>query len=113
MLLTVVLMPFPTALLGRFLPSGAAAPAVVLYNVVLVLQALAWILITGSALAGQLAVSAQAAESLRVSHHQAYGAVVLYGVLAVVAIWAPVPVAVVTTASWLFWLIRSLQGARK
>ena len=113
MLLTVALMPFPTALLGRLLPTSAAAPAVVLYNVVLVLQALAWILITGSALAGQLAASEQAAASLRVSNRQGYGAVVLYGVLAVVALWAPVPVAVVTTASWLVWLIRSLQGARK
>lgn len=111
MLLTVALMPFPTALLGRFLPTSAAAPAVVLYNVVLVLQALAWILITGSALAGRLAASEQAAATLRANYRLGYRAAVLYGVLAVAAIWAPVPVAVVTTASWLVWLIRSLQGA--
>lgn len=113
MLLTVVLMPFPTALLGRFLLSGAAAPAVVLYNAVLVLQALAWILITGTALAGRLAANEQAAAILRVNYRLGYRAVTLYGVLAVLAIWAPVPVAVITTASWLVWLIRSLQGTRK
>lgn len=109
LLLTVALMPFPTALLGHFLLTDAAAPAVVLYNLVLVLQALAWILLTTSALAGQLAASEQAAAILRHSYRQGYGAVLLYGLLAIVAVWFPLPVAFVTTLSWLIWLIRSLQ----
>lgn len=110
LLLTVALMPFPTALLGHFLLSDAAAPAVVLYNVILVLQALAWILLTSSALAGGLAASEQAAASLRRSYRHGYGAVLLYGLLAIVAVWFPVPVAIVTTLTWLVWLIRSLQA---
>jgi uncharacterized membrane protein len=110
MLLTVALMPFPTALLGRFLLSDAAAPAVVLYDVVLGLQALAWILLTASALRGHLAASERAAAILRVSRRHAYGAVVLYGLLAMVAVWFPLPVAFVTTASWLIWLYRSVNA---
>ncbi len=109
LLLTVALMPFPTTLLGHFLLSDAAAPAVVLYNVILVLQAIAWILITRSALAGKLAAGEQAAASLRRSCRQGYGAVFLYGLLAIVAVWFPLPVAFVTTLSWLVWLIRSLE----
>jgi len=110
LLLTVALMPFPTALLGQFLLSDAAAPAVVLYNVILVLQALAWILLTSSALAGGLAASEQAAASLRRSYRHGYGAVLLYGLLAIAAVWFPVPIAIVTTLTWLVWLIRSLQA---
>jgi len=110
MLMTVALMPFAAALLGRFLAGEAAAPAVVLYNVVLVLQALTWILVTRSALTGRLGASEQATASLRESGRHAYGAVALYGILAVAAIWIPLPVAVVTTASWLVWLTRSLKG---
>ena len=40
LLLTVVLTPFTSALLGEFIWSDAAAPAVVLYNGVLAVQAL-------------------------------------------------------------------------
>lgn len=111
MLLTVALMPFPTALLGRFLLSDAAAPAVVLYDVVLGLQAIAWILLTATALRGHLAASERAAAILRASRRHAYGAVVLYGLLAVAAIWFPLPVAFVTTASWLIWLYRSMNSS--
>src|SRR5688572_25275504 len=57
MLLTVAFIPFPTALLGEFILTDHAAPAVVLYNAVLVLQALSWVLLGESALRGGLTSS--------------------------------------------------------
>jgi hypothetical protein len=51
----VVFIPFPTSLLGAFLLTDHAAPAVVLYNAVLVQQAIAWILLSRAALTDRLA----------------------------------------------------------
>ena len=50
LLLTVVVMPFPTALVGEYLLTDHAAPAVVLYSAVNGLQALAWIFLSRAAL---------------------------------------------------------------
>lgn len=109
LLLTVVFLPFPTALLGTFLPSDHAAPAVVLYNGVLVGQALAWILLTGSVLRGRLAVDDHAAAILRTNNRHGYFALAFYLLLAVAALWVPITIAIVTTVSWVFWLVRSMQ----
>jgi uncharacterized membrane protein len=57
LLLTIAFVPFPTALLGEFVLSDRAAPAVVLYNAVLAAQAVSWILITGTALREGLRVT--------------------------------------------------------
>src|SRR5215472_15241381 len=42
LLLTVVVVPFPTSLLGEFILTDHAAPAVILYSSVFALQAIAW-----------------------------------------------------------------------
>lgn len=44
LLLTVVFIPFPTSLLGEYIVTDHAAPAVILYNSTLVVQALGWTL---------------------------------------------------------------------
>jgi uncharacterized membrane protein len=108
-LLTVVALPFPTALLGEFLLTDHAAPAVVVYNLVLVVQALAWILVTHTALRDGLAVDEPAAGVIRANHRNGYGALALYLTLAVLGFWLPLTVAVVTTVSWVIWLARSMQ----
>jgi len=43
-LFTVVFIPFPTSLLGEHILTDHAAPAVILYNFTLALQAIGWIL---------------------------------------------------------------------
>lgn len=109
LLLTVVSVPFPTALLGTFLLSNHAAPAVVLYNGVLVGQALGWILVTGAALRGHLAVDDAAAAIIRTNYRHGYGALAFYLLLAIAALWVPIVIAIVTTVSWVFWLVRSMH----
>jgi uncharacterized membrane protein len=109
LLLTVVSIPFPTSLLGTFLLTDRAAPAVVLYNAVLVVQAIAWLCVSGTALKNGLANDESAVATFRMSNQNSYSALVLYALLALAALWFPVAVAIVTTLSWLFWLVRSIR----
>jgi uncharacterized membrane protein len=109
LLLTVVFIPFPTALLGQFIGSDHASPAVVLYNAVLAIQALAWIAVASTACGNGLCRDESAAATLGENGRKGYFAFVFYSVLAVLALWFPNAVAVATTASWLTWLVISIQ----
>jgi uncharacterized membrane protein len=109
LLLTVVLMPFPTALVGDYLFTDHAGPAVVLYEGVGALQAIGWIFIGGTALHGHLARSTHSAAVLRESRRYGYFACALYALFGVAALWFPVAVAVLTSITWVFWLILSIR----
>ena len=54
LLLTVVFVPFPTSLVGEYISTDHASPAVILYDAVLALQAIGWILICNAALKDKL-----------------------------------------------------------
>jgi len=110
LLLTVAFLPFPTALLGEFVLSDRAAPAVVLYNAVLAVQALAWIVITRSAVRGGLVRDPDAESWMRMNEKSGHGAMILYSLLAVTAVWVPTAIAMVTTATWIIWLVMSLRA---
>jgi len=112
LLLTVVIVPFPTALLGEFIWTDHAAPAVVLYNAVWVLQAIAWMLMIGAAVGNDLLRGAREATLLRENRRHSYVAAVLYSALAVMAFWLPAAVALITTATWIFWLVLSIRMKR-
>jgi TMEM175 potassium channel family protein len=105
LLLTVVFVPFPTALLGEYLLTDHSAPAVVLYNAVLALQAVAWILLGGAALHGRLIRDDESSVVMRANTRNGYFAFAIYAVLAIAAFWIPEIIAAVTAASWAFWLI--------
>jgi uncharacterized membrane protein len=102
LLLTVVFMPFPTALLGEYLLTDHAAPAVAIYSAVNAAQAVGWILTTGAA--RRLAKDEKSAVLIRESHRNAYFALVVYSLLALIAVWFPRSIAVVTTILWAYWL---------
>lgn len=109
LLLTVVFIPFPTSLLGSYVWTDHAAPAVVLYDGVLAMQAIGWLLITHTALRNDLVHNEAAAAVVRARRRNAYMAFALYGLLAVAALWFPVTVALVTTGTWIFWLALSIR----
>jgi TMEM175 potassium channel family protein len=109
LLLTVVAMPFPSSLLGAFLWTDQAAPAVALYNAVLVAQAAGWILVLGTALASHITVDERATAALRTNRRHAYFALIFYAVLAVTALWFPLTMAMVSALSWLFWLVLGVR----
>ena len=105
LLLTVVFMPFPSSLVGEHLLTNHAAPAVVLYDATMALQAIGWILITQAALKGRLGKSEKATLQIRKNSQFGIFAFVLYSVFAILAIWFPLIIAAVTTVTWIFWLV--------
>jgi len=109
LLLTVVLIPFPTGLLGEFLLTDHAGPAVVLYDGVLAAVAIGWILLTGTALENHLARDESAALTLTENRRHGYFAFALYSIFAITALWFPMAMAIVTTASWIFWLVLGIR----
>jgi uncharacterized membrane protein len=110
LLLGVVSIPFTTSLLGAFILTNAAAPAVVLYDGVLAAQAVGWIALTSAALRNKLASEVTAAEELRKRRNNGYGALGLYGALALLALWLPRAVAIATAITWMVWLGLSLRA---
>lgn len=112
LLLTVVFVPFPTGLLGTFLLTDHAAPAVVLYNGVLAAQTIAWVLVSGVALKHGLTRDQASAKAMRTSRSSGYSAFVLYTVLAIAAFWFPLASAIVTAVTWVFWLVLGIRMTR-
>jgi TMEM175 potassium channel family protein len=108
LLLTVVFMPFPTALVGEYLLTDHVAPAVVIYNSVTAVQAVSWILVTGTAVG--LAKDEQSAALVRDARRNGYFAFVVYSLLALIAVWFPLVIAIVTTMLWAYWLTFSLRA---
>jgi uncharacterized membrane protein len=115
LLLTIVLLPFPTALLAEFALTDAAAPAVVAYSFVLTLQGLAWLLLGSVALRRDHLFKSEAAraageESLR----QASIGLAVYVTCTILAFWFPLAIAIAIGAIFIFWLIfgiRQLKAA--
>jgi TMEM175 potassium channel family protein len=109
LLLTVVFMPFPTALVGEYLLTDHAAPAVVIYNALTAVQAIGWILVSGAALRGRLTRDERSAEVMRGNRRNGYFAFVIYGLLALIAFWFPLTIAIVTTVLWAYWLVLGVR----
>jgi len=110
LLMTVVFMPFPAALVGEYLLTDHVAPAVVIYNSVTAVQAVAWILVTGAALRNRLTKDEKSAVLVGDGRRNGYFALVVYSLLALIAVWFPIAVVVVTTMLWAYWLIFSLRA---
>lgn len=108
LLLTVVSLPFPTSMLGEFILTDHAAPAVVVYNAVLAIQAMAWLAVMGSALKNRL-VDDKHVHFVRESRRNGYYGFALYSLLAVAGFWFPLPAAIATTLTWASWLAFSVR----
>lgn len=104
LLLSVVLIPFPTSLIGEYIFTDHAAPSVILYNVVLLLQSLGWALICTAGINDNLSTGEKATLEIRKNRTYAYYSVFGYSVLAVLSIWFPLPVLIVTVMLWIVWL---------
>jgi uncharacterized membrane protein len=109
LLLTVVFIPFPTVLLGEYLLTDHASPAVILYDSTLAFQAVGWILITRSVLKHQLAKDEKSITTLRNGSTFGYFAFAFYTLCAIAAIWFPVTIALITLIIWIFWMIYGIN----
>jgi uncharacterized membrane protein len=109
LLLAVVFVPFPTSLVGEYISSGHAAPAVILYNSVLALQAIGWILICNAALKNHLCRNEKSTLAISENGRFGYFAFVLYSICAIAAFWFPLTITMITTITWIFWLIYGIK----
>ena len=110
MLLTIVIVPFPTALLGENVLGNHAAPAVVLYSATYTVQALGWWLVTSATLGPRTLVRNEDAVARMVKMRaDARRAAAFYTACAIAAVWFPLAIAMIITISWCVWLAASLK----
>lgn len=109
LLLTVVFLPFPTALLGEYLLTNHSSPAVILYVSTLALQAIGWILITGAALKNGLVENEKSVLVIRDGKKYGYFAFTIYSLCSIIAVWFPLTIALITTLIWIFWLMLGIN----
>ncbi len=109
LLLTVVFIPFPTALMGESLFTNYAAPAVVLYIGVIVLQSIGWIFIFRAAIQNELTVDDRATAVMRKNMRMGYYTAATYSVCAIMAFWYPMVFAILITLLWGFWLVYGIR----
>ena len=109
LLLSVVVLPFPTRLLGEYLFTDHSAPAVILYVSVMAIQAVGWILVCRIANRSQLAKNERSTLTLRKNERYGYLAFLLYLLCAIAAWWLPLTIAIVTSIIWIFWLIVGIK----
>lgn len=109
LLISVVFIPFPTSLIGEYILTNHAAPAVILYNFTLILQALSWVLICTSGLRGNLARDERAIQEIRKNRMYGYYSILGYSILAILSIWFPVPVVITTLLLWILWLVNGIK----
>jgi uncharacterized membrane protein len=113
LLLGVVVIPFPTRLLGDYILTDHAAPAVMIYNAVPAFQAVGWLFLTGAALRGKLTRNGASLAAMRTANRNAYGALAFYTALTVAAFWYPLTVAVISTLTWIFWFFFGISTLGK
>jgi uncharacterized membrane protein len=110
LLLSIVVLPFPTALLSEYLFTDHAAPAVVLYAAINGLQAIGWIILGHTALNPiPLTKNERSTLSIRASQRIVYFALAIYTLLAVMAFWFPQVVALLLGVIWFGWLIYGIR----
>jgi 1,4-dihydroxy-2-naphthoate octaprenyltransferase len=71
----------------------------------LAIQGLAWVLLCGSALKDQLTKNEKSTMQMRLSRRNGYFAFIVYALLAILALWFPLTIAIVSMLTWIFWLI--------
>jgi len=110
LLLTIVILPFPTALLSEYLFTDHAAPAVVLYAAINVLNAIAWIVLFQAMLKpNPLTKNEKATLTAQATQRSGYWALVIYTLCAILAFRFPQAAAFLLSAIWIFWLIYGIR----
>ncbi len=107
MLLTIVFIPFPTTLMGQYILTDHAAPAVVLYGAVNLLMSISWQLLTRAALNPKyiLTKNEKSTIAMRDIQKTGYYSLAINTALTVMAFWFPVTVAIIITVLWVTWLV--------
>ena len=109
LLLTVVFIPFPTSLVGEHILTNHAAPAVLLYNAIIAIQGIAWVLLSEAELKNELAKNEKSISQIQIQRKNGYFTFIVYSILAIISLWFPLTITVVTTLTLIFWLIYGIN----
>jgi uncharacterized membrane protein len=106
-LLTIVILPFPAAMIGEYIRTGMAQPAIVIYSACCLLHNVAWIIFFYTAVnpddntkGPEYKVYLQ--EAFRGTR---WGSLIYLTVL-ILSWWFPYTSLIITTCIWIFWLVR-------
>lgn len=109
-LLTVVVIPFPTAFMAEYLDTPFAQPAIVVYCLNSVLHNIGWVLLNRYALKpNPLAKNAAVIVHLKRSSKGAQFGFVTYSAIAILALWFPYTMISLSTLTWIYWLYLSIS----
>jgi uncharacterized membrane protein len=109
LLLTVVFIPFPTSLVGEYILTDHASPAVFLYTSIIAIQGIAWILLSSASLKIETAANEKTISQIKKNRINGYSSLIVYSILAVISFWFPLTIAIVTTLTLVFWFIYGVR----
>jgi len=109
-LLTLIILPFPTAFMAEYLNTSYAQPAVVFYCVCCLLHNLGWmVLLQGTSKPKQLAISEMHMEKVNeASQGNRRGTFISLAII-VLAWWLPYVALVVNLMLWSYWIYVSVK----
>jgi len=109
LLLTIVFLPFPTALLAEYINTDYVMPAIVFYGLSTIFNSLAWFLFIRSIVRpARLLSDAFSHEAYNKLKRSNRVAVIIYSSTAVLAIWMPYTALSISFALWILWTYLSL-----
>lgn len=109
LLLSIVFIPFPTALLGEYLLTDHSSPAVVLYVSTMAFQAFTWVVLAGAILKDHLVRDEESSLFIRERQKYAYFGLAIYSLCAIIAFRFPLISAIIATSIMIFWLIVAIH----
>ena len=109
LLLTVVFIPFPTSLVGEYILTDHASPAVFLYTAIIAIQGIAWILLSSSSLKIEASANEKTISQIKNNRLNGYFSLIVYSILAVISFWFPLTIAILTTLTLVFWFIYGIR----
>jgi uncharacterized membrane protein len=111
LLLTIVFIPFPTSLLGQYILTDHATPAVALYSYVNVLMAISWNLLCRAGLSPKhpLTVNEKSMRAMRTIYKRSYYSIGINTAFTILAFWFPLIIALFICVIWISWLIIGMK----
>lgn len=110
LLLTVVFMPYPTALLAEYLNTLYAMPAIVFYGIACIINSVGWFFFIRTMYKPKRIIKNEtlAGEEVDRMKRNNLPAIFIYTATTILAIWFPYIGLILNTALWILWVSLSL-----
>jgi len=111
LLLTITIMPFPTALLAEYIGSEYAKPAIAFYCFGGVVNSIGWILLLNSVIKPKLLINNRTnIELIHGIRRTTILGFVVYAISTALAFWFPVAALVMNLLLWIVWITLSINA---